>query len=253
MTGTDLDTMRTAAGLTNDHDGPALPAARVTRRRRWFGWRRRGLARDDRGGVLIEFGLIAPVLFALLLGTFDIALAYFTQVGIEHSVSETARVVRVGTMDVAMTAADGGVNNDGDPANDVAMLDLVRDIFCANSPLTLNCLDEGQTDERLGICVLSSDTLSGLTTLISGNPLSGANAATFAEGSTCTNSNGGSDSSQASGSSGAAADQYVAILVRYRHTYFTPFLGLLLPNTGSLGSNQTILAYNFVYRNEPQG
>ena len=49
--------------------------------------RSRAFVRDERAGVLIEFGIIAPVLFALLLGIFDIALAYFTQVSIEHSAS----------------------------------------------------------------------------------------------------------------------------------------------------------------------
>ena len=208
-----------------------MPRLRLIRNRcRTFGG-------DRRGAVLIEFGFIVPVVLALLLGIFDVSLAYFTQIGIEHSVSESARVVRVGFITEALDTANdtnNGVNNDADPSNDVSLDSLLRDVFCANAPLVLNCEDKTGSDQRVGVCILSNPDLAQLNVEIANANL----GPTTSESSAC------SDSS-------SAANDFVAIIVNYRHTYFTPFLGMLLPNDGTPSSNEIILSYTYVYRNEP--
>lgn len=200
--------------------------------------RGRAFARDERAGVLIEFGIIAPVLFSLLLGIFDIALAYFTQVSIEHSASETARVVRVGTMELALTA------NDDD---EVDLTTLVRDVFCANAPLVLNCTEGGSPDERLGLCIISSSSLSTLNDQIQALPFDDP---TLAASRACTGDVDDSDDNPVDRAHTHAND-YVAMRILYRHTFFTPFLNVLVPNSGTTGSNEVILSYTYVYRNEP--
>ena len=200
--------------------------------------RARQFAGDERAGVLIEFGIIAPVLFALLLGIFDIALAYFTQVSIEHSASETARVVRVGTMETALAA-----NSD----DEVDMTTLVRDVFCANAPLVLNCTEGGTPDERLGLCVISSNSLSTLNTQIQGLVFDDP---TLAASRACTGDIDDTDDNPVERAHTSAND-YVAMRILYRHTFFTPFLGFLVANSGTLSSNEVILSYTYVYRNEP--
>ena len=204
---------------------------------------RRGLARSERGGVLIEFAIVAPAVFAMLLGVLDVSLTYFTQVGIEHAVAETSRVVRVGTMQEIVDGISTENAADADTTNDNQvdiMVETFRAVFCENAPLLLSCNETG-SDERVGVCVRANASLPDLITDIE-------NATTGFSQLQPT------DESSASCSVGSTNDSaFVAIRVVYRHTYFTPYLGLLMRNAGSSGSNEITLDYTYIYQNEPPG
>ena len=48
--------------------------------------------RDSRGAVAVEFGLVAPLVIMLLLGTVTVALAYSQHVALSNAVREGARL-----------------------------------------------------------------------------------------------------------------------------------------------------------------
>ncbi len=53
-------------------------------------------AGDRRGGVAVEFALLATVFFALVGAILGTALMYFTQAALEKSVRDAARLIRTG-------------------------------------------------------------------------------------------------------------------------------------------------------------
>ena len=65
-------------------------AARFTR------FRRRLRADGIKGSAAIEFALIAPVFFILLMGTIETGVIFFAQSTLQNAVNDTARMVRTG-------------------------------------------------------------------------------------------------------------------------------------------------------------
>ena len=66
---------------------------------------RRRFLRDQRGVAALEFGLLAPIFFLMLLALIDLAI-YFATTAIVHDAMETAaRAVRVGALQSGSTAA----------------------------------------------------------------------------------------------------------------------------------------------------
>jgi len=65
-------------------------AARFTR------LRRRLRADGIKGSAAIEFALIAPVFFILLMGTIETGVIFFAQSTLQNAVNDTARMVRTG-------------------------------------------------------------------------------------------------------------------------------------------------------------
>ncbi|RZA23118.1 MAG: pilus assembly protein, partial [Proteobacteria bacterium] len=57
---------------------------------------RRRLRADQKGSAAIEFALIAPVFFALLMGIIEGGLVYVSQATLQNGVSEMSRLVRTG-------------------------------------------------------------------------------------------------------------------------------------------------------------
>ena len=53
--------------------------------------RARRFQRDDRGALVVEFGLIVPILFFLVFGIVDFGRAYFTMNNLAAAVREGAR------------------------------------------------------------------------------------------------------------------------------------------------------------------
>lgn len=51
----------------------------------------RGFRRDERGALIVEFGLIVPILFILVFGIVDFGRAYFTMNNLAAAVREGAR------------------------------------------------------------------------------------------------------------------------------------------------------------------
>ena len=53
------------------------------------------LLRDRRGATAVEFGLTAPVFMALMFGVVEVALAVWTQFGLQYGVEAAARCATV--------------------------------------------------------------------------------------------------------------------------------------------------------------
>ena len=49
------------------------------------------LAKDGRGGALVEFALLAPLLLTLLLGGLDFGRMFYARQGLEYATEEAAR------------------------------------------------------------------------------------------------------------------------------------------------------------------
>ncbi len=49
------------------------------------------LSHDRRGGAAIEFAVIAPVLFTLLLGAIDVGRMFYVRQGLEYATEQAAR------------------------------------------------------------------------------------------------------------------------------------------------------------------
>lgn len=58
--------------------------------------RQKAWIRSDQGSAAIEFGFIAPVFFALMLGILEIGVMMFTQFALQNSVMSAARLIRTG-------------------------------------------------------------------------------------------------------------------------------------------------------------
>lgn len=56
----------------------------------------RPLLRDERGSALIEFALIAPPFFLLLIGTLEVSTMFFASAVLEGATKEAARQIRTG-------------------------------------------------------------------------------------------------------------------------------------------------------------
>jgi Flp pilus assembly protein TadG len=67
---------------------------------------RRGIdGRRSRGAALVEFALVAPLLFILLFGIIEFGFAFVQWLDVRHGARETARLVAV---NYKPTAAEGG-------------------------------------------------------------------------------------------------------------------------------------------------
>ena len=53
--------------------------------------------RDSRGATALEFGLLAPAFFAAVVGTFQVGLLLWTQLGLQHATEMAARCASVNT------------------------------------------------------------------------------------------------------------------------------------------------------------
>lgn len=67
----------------------------------------RAVSRDDRGGTLVEFALIAPLLFFLLFGLIEASWAFSQQLEIRHGARETVRLAATDYGDLDSIVAEG--------------------------------------------------------------------------------------------------------------------------------------------------
>jgi Flp pilus assembly protein TadG len=59
-------------------------------------FRRRMRADSTKGSAMIEFAMVAPMFFALLLGTFEASIMFFSQAVLQNAVTEMGREIRTG-------------------------------------------------------------------------------------------------------------------------------------------------------------
>lgn len=60
-------------------------------------WPRLSLVRDRRGLTALEFALVAPVLFMLIFGAFELGLTWWTRNALQVTAAMTARCVALGS------------------------------------------------------------------------------------------------------------------------------------------------------------
>ena len=58
--------------------------------------RRRLKADGIKGSAAIEFAMVAPVFFVLLMGTIEAGVIFFAQSALQNALNDTARLVRTG-------------------------------------------------------------------------------------------------------------------------------------------------------------
>ena len=55
-----------------------------------------GLARDEKGAVAIEFAILAPFFFAIVLAIIETSMTFFAQQVLESALQDTTRLIRTG-------------------------------------------------------------------------------------------------------------------------------------------------------------
>jgi Flp pilus assembly protein TadG len=183
----------------------------------------RRLRRDaNKGSAAIEFAMVAPVFFLLMMGTIEAGVMFFAQSSLQNALNDTARLVRTGqTACYSLDASNNCV---------VMTAAQFRDKICTEVGVLLqNCTVDpgGNTDLVFDVTAYPA----GFTGVTNSSPLDAANnlpnLTTFNVGNACD-----------------------VVLVRafYRWPVFTPGLATLMANMS--GSNH-LLATAAAFRNEP--
>lgn len=119
---------------------------------------RRG--KGDSGAALVEFGLIAPVLFLILFGIIESGWAFSQYLDVRHGAREAARLAAVNYSD-----PDGSPAIGADQTNEIVAAACERmggDAIGATVELTLAVADADLLGDRAFIEVNSTlDTLTG--------------------------------------------------------------------------------------------
>ena len=183
----------------------------------------RRLRRDaEKGSAAIEFAMVAPVFFLMLMGTVEAGVMFFAQSTLQNAVNDAARLVQTGQSACFTTDA----NNNCVPMT----AQQFRDQICnETSPLLQNCAvaPGGNTDLQFDVTAYPS----GFTGVTNTSPLDAAknlpNLTVFNVGGACD-----------------------VVLVRafYRWPVFTPGLNTLLAN---MANNYHLMATAAAFRNEP--
>jgi Flp pilus assembly protein TadG len=181
----------------------------------------RRLRRDaNKGSAAIEFAMVAPVFFLMMMGTIEAGIMFFAQSSLQNALNDAARLVRTGQS----TCFTRDASN-----NCVAMTATqFRTQICNGvAPLLQNCTvapgGSLQFDVRAYPTGFTGATNS--SPLDAGNNL--PNLTTFNVGNACD-----------------------VVLVRafYKWPVFTPGLGILLSN---MAGSYHLLASAAAFRNEP--
>ena len=181
----------------------------------------RQLPRDSRGTTLIEFALIAPLLFMLLMGIVETGLMFAADILLQDATHTAARTGRTGFVDTDSTRAD-----------------TIRKIV----------------QERAGVLMdaskisVSSKSYSGFGTLKKPEPFIDANGnGKRDDGENYTDINGNGKYDEDRGATGyGGSSQVVIYTVTYPWKFFTPLIGELFSKTGAI--DLTAMA---VVQNEP--
>jgi Flp pilus assembly protein TadG len=169
-----------------------------------------------KGSAAIEFALVAPVFFILLMGTVETGVIFFAQSTLQNAVNDTARMVRTGQTGCFTTS--GG--------NCVAMTQAqFRTQICGEASAILQ--DCNGTSLQFDVQAYSS----GFSTASNSSPLDG----------------GGNLPPLTAFNVGNACD---VVLVRayYKWPVFTPILGFFLQN---VAGGYHLLSTAAAFRNEP--
>src|SRR5688572_19541162 len=84
-----------------------------------------------KGSAAIEFAMVAPIFFVLLMGTFEAAIIFFSQSVLQNAVADMGRMIRTGQAGCPAKDADG---------NCVKMTkDEFRAALCSKVSTLFNC------------------------------------------------------------------------------------------------------------------
>lgn len=183
---------------------------------------RRMRADANKGSAALEFAMVAPAFFLLLMGTIEAGVIFFAQSSLQNAVNDAARLVRTGQS--ACFTKDS--NNKCQPMT----ADQFRAQVCSEvSALLQNCSADANGNSDLQFDVTAYP--SGFTAAANSSPLDAQrslpNLTTFNIGNACD-----------------------VVLVRafYRWPVFTPMLSFFLAD---MNDNKHLLATAAAFRNEP--
>ena len=109
-----------------------------------------GLARDEQGAVAVEFAILAPFFFAVILAIIETSMTFFAQQVLESALQDTTRLIRTGQSqsDTPWTTED------------------FRKQLCGRAFGFLACSATNGATDRLWVKVTPIDTFSGATNAI---------------------------------------------------------------------------------------
>ena len=176
----------------------------------------------NKGSAAIEFAMVAPVFFLILMGTIEAGIIFFAQSALQNAVNDTARLVRTGQ--------SACYSLDSHNICQAMTADQFRAKVCDDvSVLLQNCTVDanGQSDLQFDVRAYPS----GFGGANNNTPLDAQqnlpNLTAFDAGNACD-----------------------VVLVRafYRWPVFTPMLNFFLAN---MGGNKHLIATAAAFRNEP--
>ena len=181
------------------------------------------LRRDaDKGQAVLQFALIAPVFFLLLMGTIEAGVIFFAQSSLQDAVNGASRLIRTGQ--------SACYSLDSNNTCKTMTADQFRTYVCNEvSSLLQDCSEDSSGNSSLQFDV--TDYPAGFTGVTNSSPLTAQKTlpklTTFNTGSPCD-----------------------VIVVRAFYTWevFTPMLSFFLSNMS--GTNH-LLATAAAFRNEP--
>jgi Flp pilus assembly protein TadG len=95
--------------------------------------------KTERGSAALEFAIVAPVFFALMLGILEIGTMTFAQFALQNAITQTARLIRTGqAQNINPTTATQCMNNSV-AGNYTTTADWYRGQICCNVSSLLNC------------------------------------------------------------------------------------------------------------------
>jgi Flp pilus assembly protein TadG len=95
--------------------------------------------KSERGSAALEFAVVAPVFFALMLGILEIGTMTFAQFALQNAVTQTARLIRTGqAQSIDPTTANQCMGN-GVAGNYTSSADWYRGQICCNVSGLLDC------------------------------------------------------------------------------------------------------------------
>jgi Flp pilus assembly protein TadG len=80
----------------------------VTIKARCKNFCRRLKADANKGSAAVEFAMIAPIFFILMMGTMEAGIMFFAQSALQNSLNDAARMVRTGQTACYTTGAPDG-------------------------------------------------------------------------------------------------------------------------------------------------
>jgi Flp pilus assembly protein TadG len=145
---------------------------RLNRSVRRLDCRLRALARDTKGVVALEFGLVVLPFLLLVFGVVAVGIFYFQVSSIENAAQTAARDIRVGKVQQGSGAYSSATT---DTQRKAALLSA----FCVAAPTLPNCTS------RTAVIVQSSTNFSGISrpSCSSSGTLVSNNTTTFSAGS----------------------------------------------------------------------